>query len=471
MLIAGENLNKKDDIENLTPEDDQIKIEETLEDEIDVNNLIKRKSIRYTPENYNIRVLKDLYENGELILHPPYQRNYVWDKTKASNLIESILLDIPIPPIFVTEINGSKKEVIDGQQRLKSILSFMSGRFPTNIENEPAKIFKLSKLKILTKLSGKRFSDLDENIRKRILSRVLQVIVIHSDDDEDSTVKFEMFERLNTGITKLNQQELRNCMYRGRYNDLIKELAEYPDFEFILNNKKLKKRMLDVEYVLNFCAFFNNNYATHYKSSLKQFLNEDMIQKKNIDDREIQRISKEFKKSVGLTKQVFGKKAFRIYTIDEETKRGKFAKNINLGLYNIIMHGFTHYDKNQVVKHSDLIREALITLLTFDEKFIDSLTGSGTTSRKKMTLKFDIWNRTLRDIIGKPETEKRTFSIELKRELFNKNNICKLCGNQIIDVEDSEIDHIICFWKGGKTIPENAQLVHRFCNRHKGGNT
>lgn len=259
-------------------------------------------------------------------------------------------------------------------------------------------------------------------------------------------------------------------MYRGSFNDLIKTLAENNDFQFIVANPKFEKRMLYAELVLNFFAFYDQNYATHYKSNLKQFLNNEMKLKINIENKESEELTKKFKTSVELVKTIFDKNAFRIYTINETTKEGNYSSIFNLGLFSILMHGFTHYKKNQVMPYCDLIREALFTLLVHDKTFLDSLTGSGTTSKTKMIYKFDTWIRTLRDIIGLPKNEPRLFSYELKKNLFNQNQTCKICKQQILNINDSEIDHITCFWKGGKTIPENAQLVHRICNRIKGGN-
>ena len=104
-----------------------------------------------------------------------------------------------------------------------------------------------------------------------------------------------------------------------------------------------------------------------------------------------------------------------------------------------------------------------------NDEFRDTLIGSGTNSRTKTIKKFEIWRDTLKGIIGYPINEPRSFSYKLKFELFEQDKTCKICNQRINNVDDSEVDHIECYWKGGKTIPENAQLVHRTCNRIKGG--
>lgn len=109
--------------------------------------------------------------------------------------------------------------------------------------------------------------------------------------------------------------------------------------------------------------------------------------------------------------------------------------------------------------------------MVHNQDFINALTGSGTNSKNKVFTKFEIWGETIKGILGYPHDEPRCFSYELKQQLFEENQACKLCGQLIHSIDDAEIDHIICHWKGGNTVPKNAQLTHRICNRLKGGNS
>jgi 5-methylcytosine-specific restriction endonuclease McrA len=120
-------------------------------------------------------------------------------------------------------------------------------------------------------------------------------------------------------------------------------------------------------------------------------------------------------------------------------------------------------DKNQVYRHLDKLREALIHLMISNQDFIDSIELS-TSSNKAVTKRFDIWRKTIEEVIGNDTVQPRVFSIELKRKLFDLNPTCLICGNAIDSIDDSAIDHIEHYWKGGKTIPENARLTHRYCN-------
>ena len=141
----------------------------------------------------------------------------------------------------------------------------------------------------------------------------------------------------------------------------------------------------------------------------------------------------------------------------------------NVGLLEIIMFGFSRYTKNQIIPLSDVIREELLYMMSSDKEFIDSVSGSGTTSTAKVTTRFKKWLDALEKIVGMPKTEPRSFSWELKKQLYEQNPVCAICGNKIMLIDDAAIDHIEHYWRGGKTIPSNARLVHRYCNLKRGG--
>ena len=143
---------------------------------------------------------------GRLNVQPEFQRQFVWDKVKSSRLIESALLDIPIPIVYLSEEKDGKENVIDGQQRLTSFFSFIDGKLPDNSE------FKLSGLKVFTELNGKKFNQLSDELQDKIITYKIRVIKFKKESDGD--LQFEIFARLNTGSVPLNDQELRNCVFR-----------------------------------------------------------------------------------------------------------------------------------------------------------------------------------------------------------------------------------------------------------------
>lgn len=435
---------------------EELILEETIEEEQPIEIPPEKRRVYADKSDRSIYELFRKFQRGDLVLDPEFQRRYVWDNKKASLLMESVLLEVPIPVIYLAEEQDGKFTVIDGQQRLRSFFRFLNNEF------------KLRGLSVLSELNGKYFKDLDKEKQRKIEDTTLRVIEIRKESHPD--VKFEIFERLNVGAVKLNDQELRNCIYRGKYNDLIKELAENRDFLFLLGLKEPHKRMYDRELVLHFLAFYNQTYLK-YKPPMKQFLNKEMENNINISDEKIKELRHVFKETVSLVKSVFGDKAFRRFIPgNEKDPNGRWEiRKINVGLFEIIMFGFSRYTKNQIIPFSDAIREELLYMMTSDKEFIDSISGSGTTSTAKVTTRFKKWLDALEKIVGTPKTEPRTFSWELKKQLYEQNPVCAICGNKIMTIDDAVIDHIEHYWRGGKTIPSNARLTHRYCNLKRGG--
>lgn len=262
----------------------------------------------------------------------------------------------------------------------------------------------------------------------------------------------------------MNDQELRNCIYRGKYNDLLKDLAADSDFKAILGIEGQEKRMLDVELVLRFAAFLNKTYL-HYKSPIKSFLNEEMRERQNLSDCKAEEIKNAFKNSVSLIKSLLGEKAFRRYLPGSEANAngGWEPKKFNASLFDVLMFGFADKDKNLVMRNLDAIREAYIDLMTTDEEFIDAIVLS-TSSVQAVKKRFDKWRLRLDAILEADKKQERCFSLELKQKLFDSNPTCAICGQQIATIDDAAVDHIEQYWLGGKTDPRNARLAHRYCN-------
>ena len=127
------------------------------------------------------------------------------------------------------------------------------------------------------------------------------------------------------------------------------------------------------------------------------------------------------------------------------------------------MYTFAKADKNQVYNNLDSIRESWINLMTNDQEFIDSIELSTNTIKATRT-RFDKWRMELESIIEMGTKENRCFSLNLKQELYETNPTCAICKQHITSIDDAAVDHIKQYWKGGRTIPENARLTHRYCN-------
>jgi hypothetical protein len=396
-------------------------------------------------------------KRGKLNLQPDFQRQFVWDKAKASSLIESLLLDVPLPIVYLAEDSDGTLLVIDGQQRLSSVFSFIDGCFPDG------KKFNLVGLKILKHLNQKTFAEISEKHQDKLESSPLSVIVVKKESDPE--LKFEIFERLNTGSVRLNDQELRNCIYRGKYLDLMKELSKDPDYQYIMGFKGPDKRMKDVEYVLRFAAFYHQTHLK-YSGGMSNFLNNEMQMYQDISDADKEDLIARFRKAVQINKSLFGNRSFRKIKRGDPGNPNSTWKNttvVNASLYDTLMVGLLHLDKNMIYRNLDAIREAVIYLVTEDERFVDTIekwTSMGDQIRKK----FGIFNATIDVIVKNDNAQARCFSHEFKERLFKLDKTCAICGQQIYSLEDAAVDHIDQYWLGGKTIPENARLAHRYCN-------
>ena len=439
---------------------ESLEIEEIiLDDELDSEDLedLSGKRKIYTEQgDLEISSLLGKFQRGRLNIQPEYQRQFVWDKVKSSRLIESALLDIPLPVVYLSEEQDGKENVIDGQQRLTSFFSFINGKLPDDSD------FKLSGLKVFGELNGKRFQDLSDELQDKISYYKLRTIKFKKESDSD--LQFEIFARLNTGSVPLNDQELRNCVFRGRFNNLLKELSEDADFRYLLGLTKPDKRMKDKELVLRFASFHFNTYL-NYKAPIKNFLNITMEKYQDISLADEQNLRNAFKNTVQIIKTLLDRNAFkRFYRGDEKNKNGKWeTQKFNVSLFDILMYSFAREDKNTVYQNLDRIREGYIDLMTNDQVFIESIELS-TSSVKAVTNRFDKWRMLLQTILGIGTTEPRCFTYELKQELYDANDNCAICGNKIRSIDDSAVDHIEQYWTGGKTIPSNARLTHRYCN-------
>ena len=446
---------KKPKTMRITAEKDkQIAFELEEEDE-PIELELKDRRVHSEKSDRTIFELSRQHKRGRLKLNPEFQRYYIWDDVTASRLIESVFLEVPIPIIYLAEEDGGTYSIIDGQQRLRSLFKFL--------DND----LTLKGLQVFKELNGKEYQGLGADLQNKLENYTIRVIEIRK--ESHPAVKFEIFERLNRGSFKLNNQELRNCIYRGKYNSLLKELAEDKDFMFLLGLKQPHKRMFDRELVLRFLSFYHSTYLK-YTPPMKRFFNLDMEKYKDLAPEHENELRTVFKKSVQMTKMVFGNNAFKRFMPGTEKDLNGFweKRKINQALFDVIMFGFTQYEKNQVVGLTDSVREELIWLMTHDKEFIDSILIS-TSSRDKVYTRFEKWTHSLKEVLGTPKKGERIFSLSLKEQLFNANQTCALCNQRIHTVDDGEVDHIEFYWKGGKTIPSNARLVHRYCNRARGG--
>lgn len=449
----------EDNNEHLIEDESLSDLEAVDDSEMDLEQ--DERKIVWQAKDFSIREFLNMKQDGELILQPDYQRNFVATEQIASKLIESILMDVPIPVVYLAEEKDGNYSVIDGQQRLTSFISFLEGHYP----DEDKTPFKLKGLKVLPELNKSGFLDLDKDLQKKIRNTTIHSILIKKESNED--IKFEIFERLNTGSTKLNEDEVRNTVYRGEYIKLLAKLSENEILHSLVRKDNFKKRMIYRGMILRFFALSEKSYL-NYKSSMKQFSNKELRERQNLSKEKAKEFEERFLHCIDLVKIVFGENAFRRYIPGSSDESGNWSTGqINMALFDLQMVGFVNYSKNQILSKAEAIREELLSLMITDSEF-QNLIGFKTSDTDNVKKRFKIYFEMLDRIITDSSYQKRIFPYQIKEALFNESPYCAISKQKILAIEDSEVDHIIPYSKGGKTEIENAQLVLRYFNREKG---
>ncbi len=401
--------------------------------------------------------LKRWFDDGDLIIDPEWQRNYVWNNKQASKLIESFLLNIPIPVVYFARTSDERYEVIDGYQRLNSIFMFLDNKL------------KLNGLDFHTEHNGRYYKDIESHVQRKIRNSTLRSFELGSSSSSD--LHFIVFERLNTGGTKLNEMEIRNCIFRGTLNDLIKELSENKDFITCVNQKTLSKRMDDRNLVLRFLAFYER---THYKynGGLKKFLNEFFETYRNPPDGKLEEYKSIFEKCMKASLTVFGDRGFRLKALNLKGSQqiGEWSTRINMPIFQCISTSFAGYKIEQITRSADRIYEEYIDMISTDDgRWVDYVRRA-TTEPTRLRYVFNTWADRLEKVMKEspPNDGRRVFSRNLKLEMFSQSNRCSICNQEIKLLDDAALDHIRHYWRGGATIPENARLAHRHCNSTRG---
>lgn len=301
--------------------------------EEDINDVpyaaITERKVVIQPYDYPVRTLMDMIVDGDLRLDPDYQRQYRWSDEKASRFIESVLLNIPVPVLYLAEEPDGSFSVIDGQQRLTSLMRFIKPNeldaiFPETELDE----LLLNGLKVRSEINGKRYTDLDRADKSAIAKRPVRCIVVLN--ESDSTLKFEVFERLNTGSASLTDQEVRNCIYRGSYNSLIKELAANKKFiEMATLPESEWNTMKHAELVLRFFAYRDLTENTEYSGNMAEYLNNHMELNREISPLRAEQERRNFQETVDILYEVLGPSVAFRKPIDRNTPMtSSYAQNL-----------------------------------------------------------------------------------------------------------------------------------------------
>lgn len=253
---------------------------------------------------YPLASINDIFEkNLKYILDPDYQRNEVWKNDRKSKLIESFMMNIPVPPVFLYEVKYANYEVVDGRQRISTLLYFYKDKF------------SLTNMEIFNELDGLTYSELPEEFKDRLDRRFLSAIILLKDSTNSSVRELELkqfiFERLNTGGELLEPQEIRSALHSNtEFNSLIKELCSNDSFKKLYPmSENETKRMLDQEMILRFFAY-KSAHALNLSLSTKEVLDKYMSLSSQFNHEDIDVLRKLFEGTIEFVRESFGENAF-----------------------------------------------------------------------------------------------------------------------------------------------------------------
>lgn len=225
------------------------------------------------PADFTLETLHQKWRSGDIGL-PEFQRGYVWSSAQASRLIESFMMGLPVPPVFLAAGDGGGLDVIDGMQRLTTVFSYLDGRYP-EAGPQRGKKFQIEGINENSRLYGMTFWDLGDDDQRRLKNTTLRAtIVTHNGPDDGGPALCEIAERLNAGGTRLEPQEIRSCLFAGGLADLLRSLNLDKDWRAILGRPGPDPRMKDAEMILRYMALFHaeGGYSAPMKGFLSGFM-------------------------------------------------------------------------------------------------------------------------------------------------------------------------------------------------------
>lgn len=341
--------------------------------------------ISVIPNDFNVMTINSLIESG-VISMPTFQRNYVWDRKRASRFIESLILGLPIPQIFLYQVERNKYSIIDGQQRLLTIYFFVKQRFPRsgkrtflrrvfdtngNIpdsilsDNEIFQDFKLQFAKLENgaphPLNGKKYHTLDIAQKSSFDLMPIRCMSIRQNKPEDDGSIYEIFSRLNTGGLNLSPQEIRGCLYRSDFYKMIYSLNSEPCWRDIVGKKEEDDKFRDVEVLLRSYALLYD--GKQYSGSMIQFLNRFSKEAQEFEEAEIEQSKKLFYDFVTVCSNI-NKKAFL-------TQTGSF----NVSLFDAVFVTIAEKILSDGIENAKITQDSF-DLLKKDEAFKAAITHS-----------------------------------------------------------------------------------------------
>jgi len=346
--------------------EEELKVEpdESGEDEVSVEY-----DIATYPSDFTLSGIWDKWKAKDITI-PDFQREFVWSIKQSSLLIDSFLLGLPVPPVFFYIDEENKNLVIDGHQRILSIVFFFEGYFGSESLKGKRQVFRLTGLDENNPYHKKTFAELDESDQRKLKDAVLRAINVRQLAPEgERTSIYYIFERLNTGGTPLKPQEIRNCVYRGNIVDELRELNKDENWRKILGKTSYDKHQKDIELVLR--VFALSRPSSEYEKPMKEFLNKAMSQNRKASSNEFKQFQNRFSKTAEVIVEKLGEKPFHV--------RGPLNTSVLDSVFCTILSNIEHVPPD--------LKERFIKLK--DNYDFDESTRTATTDTKILDARFD----------------------------------------------------------------------------------
>ncbi|MGD0422491.1 MAG: DUF262 domain-containing protein [Candidatus Bathyarchaeia archaeon] len=259
------------------------------------------------PADFTLEVLHQKWQNHDFVI-PDFQRKFVWKKSQSSRLIESFMMGLPVPQVFLYVDKDEKLLIIDGQQRLRSVFYFFEGYWGEPDTRDRREVFKLGELNEKSKWFNKSFEDFDDSDRRKLKNALLRAILVKQLDPKDDTSIYHVFERLNTGGTLLKPQEVRNCVYFGKLTKLLSDLNATAAWRNILGKPLPDIHLKDVELILRYMALYH--WAEKYEKPMKDFLSKFMNKHRNPSDQFLADERSRFERTCKVVVTALGERPF-----------------------------------------------------------------------------------------------------------------------------------------------------------------
>ncbi|MDE0040680.1 MAG: DUF262 domain-containing protein [Gammaproteobacteria bacterium] len=288
-----------------------------LEDDLDIEDeefedesVAVNYDIASYPSDFTLSVMVDMWNDGEIII-PDYQREFVWSINQASLLIDSFLSGLPVPPVFFYVDEQNRNIVIDGQQRILSIVFYLEGYFGKESTHGRRQVFRLSGLNGKSPYANMTFNELDKSDQRQLSKSVLRALNIRQlNPSGEGTSAYHIFERLNTGGTPLKPQEIRNCVFRGEFNKMLKEANKDENWRKIIGKRFFDKHQKDVELLLR--VFALTGASARYEKPMKEFLNQAMKKHDRGTTKKVENFFHVFRKVTEVIVEQMGEKPFHL---------------------------------------------------------------------------------------------------------------------------------------------------------------